>query len=342
MSDELSRSEIKDIGRQGVNKFIMPAIVSLGMLFGSSGCNEGGKKINPVDPTATRGPDRTPTTIVLPEPTNTPTRIPEPTPEPTKVLPTPTVEVKPAFGYKLSKEGGFVYTTEKGEIINLPQIPGLKQELQNKGEKVVYVSEKINPYGLEEKKYAGEFSPSVITSGERTGGLALTSPVVLKLIEQKLATIPDQKDKWTIPLPLDIRNLALGKDVSLSFVNGYQNYPAPLLIVSYETELPLVNMIPNSQQLNISKSIFSGYWQIYDPILRVEPYTNRIVSGKEMSYILILSSINGPNKIDCKFGDRLGEVSNKIIIGYGIVNDFREVTKRVFTVGQVPVFIAAN
>ena len=133
-------------------------------------------------------------------------------------------------------------------------------------------------------------------------------------------------------------------------VVGFKSFRNLVIPLPFNWKRPIVSPRDKSSKVSwssrgiasISKSIFSGYWQIYDPILRVEPYTNRIVSGKEMSYILILSSINGPNKIDCKFGDRLGEVSNKIIIGYGIVNDFREVTKRVFTVGQVPVFIAAN
>jgi hypothetical protein len=269
----------------------------------------------------------TPVTTATAEPTNSP--------EPT-----------PTTGYKTSADGSITYTADNSQTLNVPQIPGLKAELKtgNAQQKVVYVATAENPYGLEIEAYAGEYKPSVYVENNQTGGVVLKAPVVLKLIDEKLATIPEQKDRWTIPLPLDLRqsNGSVEIDFGKKTVGDYSS---PFIFIKLNERIPLINIIPGSQDLRIASDIY-GFVGYYDSILRTYPNYKQIIPGMEMRYITVKASsieIQPQTDVQSNFGDEVSNATGTIGVNYGTPDNQPPLTMdKVLIVGRLPVFVASN
>lgn len=101
------------------------------------------------------------------------------------------------------------WTTEKGEIKQLPQIDGLRSSYlatSNRLE-IAYITQENNPYGLEAGKVAGMFHKEVfnvkdnLESANQTGGIAVRKEVWTKMIAGSIDT-PDFK----LPIPIDLTN----------------------------------------------------------------------------------------------------------------------------------------
>jgi len=295
-------------------------------------------------PTPTPAPSATPLPTATATPTSTPTPWPTATPVPTDT-PTPT----PEAGVVAQPDGSFVVVTEKGERLTVPQIEGLTQKVEERNgvETVVFYAEEGNPYGLEAEAYAGEFRPNVIMAEKQTGGLVLDSKVVLSLLNQKLAEIPKQKDRWLVPIPLDIRNSKEPVTIKLSlkeFGGGAETYPS--VDISSPEVLPLVNILPDTKEVRIAPSyIGGGYMGYYNPILRIQPYFERIVEGHEMCYLFVLARLNlsGWTTIESSFGDVVDKVSGQMFVSYGLGQEKGPIgPEKVLSSGGVPIFVAAN
>lgn len=233
------------------------------------------------------------------------------------------------------KEGDrYVYRTEKGELINIPAIAGLRQELQ--GDKVVY---------LASGEYMGEFVPNVNVEAKQTGGVVLKAPIALRLINEKLATIPEQKDKWIIPLPIDPREMNPTRGISLSFEKGYGPYQIPVLKLTFDENLPLVNIIPEAQQLFILKGVYYE-WGYGDNMTLIDPYTDRIFPGMEMRYLTVTGKFQGFSRntaMNIGFADKVSTIEDSVYVALTAAWEWYSVTSdKILTAGQTPVFVAVN
>lgn len=263
--------------------------------------------------------------------------------------PTPisTPEPTPSIGFKTT-ETGITFTTEKGEVLNVPQIEGLKASLQtaeNGQPKVIYTALEQNPYGISPEEYAGEYKPNVQVEQAQTGGVVLKAPVVLKLINDRLATTSEQKDKWIIPLPVDITNVQDPIIVGFTkkIING--GYEFPFISISLTQEANVVNIIPDSDTLHIARSFIENNWGYLDPFLLFGNNADEVIPGKEMRYIEVLfkdKTLTESSDIHTTFGDPIAS-TNAVLILYGATNKFVDLDfNTVLKVNETPVFLSAN
>lgn len=274
------------------------------------------------------------------DPTVRPTEVPSTlTPEPTA---TPVQK-----GYATNAEGGFIFRTEKGEVLNVPSIPGLRAELVNTdtGKEVHYKSLAENPYGIQEGEDAGEYRPNVKVSSVERGGVVLDSRVVKTIMDDKIATIPEQKDKWMIALPVDISSATDDQYINLKFGKGFSNFD--VAIIDFAGILPMTNMIPITpdtvvvaQNFYHGQAYFSGARLLGLPI-------DRIVPGRELEYFIVGGKFeNTPNReYKLQFGDNIGDSHGPLYITLAPVRTAYPVTpEKILSVGEnsTPVFLQSN
>lgn len=266
----------------------------------------------------------------------------------------------PEIGPKQS-EKGLTYITEKGDVINIPTILGLKAEIKetNGKSKIVYSAEKENPYGLQEGEYAGEFSPFVKMQNKegeqkQTGGIALKAPVALKLINEMLAKIPKQEDKWLIPGYIDITRLENPIELSFKVFQPETFGDGNLFIISLgENKTSLINIFKGSEEIYMGPSIFNkpefNHMFVHDMYMRgreglvIEP-------GNEMRWIRIFGVFGDKNHsyvqtIKSEFGDVIdSSVTGEAFATYGNYNNnYPSVTSdKIPYVGGIPLFVAPN
>lgn len=99
-----------------------------------------------------------------------------------------------------------------------PDLPGTKKVMQfiSGLNRVTYVAETGNPYGVTAGQYVGEFRKEVTFEGEEVGGVVLIPKVVEKLLADR--------DGKAIFIPADISELNNSKSIELTFsdltING--------------------------------------------------------------------------------------------------------------------------
>jgi len=300
-------------------------------------------------PTATPAPTET-----RPAPTNTaphPTNTREPTKPPPTATQRPTDIPKPtetlvSSGYEKVTDGTYVYHTETGQKINIAKITGLRQELKdaNGVKAIIYTAERDNPYGLKESDYGGEFCPGVFSCHpeKQIGGLTLNSKVALKILKDQLAKIPNQRDRWLIPLPADIRGL---QKVVLRYESGFGDYQVPVIKILFSGEAPVSNVMPNVTTLRVMKNIYYG-WVFIGDFRGVEPYTDNIYPGREMDYISVggqMTDFVSNFTVEASFGKKVSLVKSFAIVKLGGVKEyFTPTPEKTLSVGGLPVFVAAN
>jgi len=218
-------------------------------------------------PTATPSPAPTaamptPTPLVEPTapiPTLQPTSTTIPTPEAT---PTPT---QAALGIGRQVDGTYIVTTEKGEKLVVPAIPGLRQEVLQEidGQKpVVYRAEKGNPYGLKEDVFAGLFYPKVYLVTEKVEDAVITGAVGLRadVIRIELQKAGSPAKNVLLPLPFDPTsaknpNAAIFLQNSKNTITG-----SPKLFVGIPVGSWLVNPTESASNQPATVSIAKQYW----------------------------------------------------------------------------------
>jgi len=140
--------------------------------------------------------------------------------------------------------------------------------------------------------------------------------VVLAELNQQLAKIPEQDDRWLIPLPVDIRGL---EGVSITY--GKDEVEVPVVKVIYPGSAPLVNIIPEADELRVSKTFF-GDWLYYDHMRLIEPYTDPIYPGLEMRYLTVRGNFLGFREnitLPTTFGAKIGEARKPIYVAMAAV-----------------------
>jgi len=162
----------------------------------------------------TKIPTPTPTPEPTPEPTVTPTEEPRPTatPEPPTPTPEPTAtkeaERESESRYRQVEDGKYVYITESGEELAVPEIPFTMQVYNQEHSAVVYHVLQGNPWGLSltnpEQRVAGVFYPESyvvkgsLESAERLPLLGFRAEVIRYCLQQA-----DSLQNVVTPLPFD-------------------------------------------------------------------------------------------------------------------------------------------
>jgi len=266
-----------------------------------------------------------------------------PTPAPTEAVPTPVPTVEPTTkptedSFVIDQNGlTATYSTKDGEsiLVTVPDGEGFK--LQQEGDKLVLYHEGV---------YFGEFKPNVTVEGSPTGGWAAESSQAKTYLEEELAQIPKQKNKWLITLPIDIRETKNRVDIGWQesqFVSGWM-----MLKISFNGTLPLGNIGLLTEKLRVDDS---GYGLVfYDQKLLVNPYTDYIQEGEETRYLWVsaqsMLGVKANTGFDSKFGGVVSRAATgPIYIDYGAAQDYEDqpiTVDKILKVGNQPVFITVN
>lgn len=311
-------------------------------VVGIGGTVAGGLAVkSALDSEGTNGPDTNPNPNLVgnsPTPSaTTVTEVPTPSAEPTP-------EATPISGYITNPDGSISYRTETGAELNVPTIDGLSVKLEDTkdGQKVVYSANADNPYGLSPEAYAGEFKPNVVVEENQTGGVVLKPPVVLKLLNDKLATIPNQTDKWAFPLPLDVTNTEA--NIYLALKEGYGDYKVPIAELSFTSKIPLpvTNILTQAEEISVISNTY--YKNIYiDSFRLVEPNTDYIIAGQDIRYITVGGFLGRTGNLNSSFGDKIGDAGGKVAVSVNSALEWRDVdANRILTALNSPIFLATN
>ena len=160
--------------------------------------------------------------------------------------------------YSVKADGNVTYK-ENGIELNVPQIPGLKAELQRtpNGDKVVYLAQAENPYGLAFKENAGQYKPNVSMEidgvKKQTGGVVLTPPVVTMLIQDNLK---ETGKTWIAPIPVDVRDTNQEVKLDTFRMPVTKDFSIDFLRVVLTEDASLLNTIPGRNNLLLRTTTF--------------------------------------------------------------------------------------
>jgi len=263
----------------------------------------------------------------------------------------PSSTPNPAAFVKTSN--GLIWRGSDGTIVPVPDVAGLTVSIQSG--RAIYYTSTPNRYGLRAGLYAGEFMPMVTMgrddgSSAQTGGLALTGPVVTRLINDAIAAATSDADRWIVALPVDIRQAA-GSNVSVQFdrygLSGWQN--TPRVVIRFTGTLPVTEAVPLNFGFHVLvEELGVARWQIIDPIRLTLP-TDAIDPAHAMNELLVYGSGAPSLSRDLLFDSRVvmgsvlvrvaGDVSVSLVVP-GSRADLGP--DKVLVVGNVPVFVASS
>lgn len=198
-----------------------------------------------------------------------------------------------------------------------------------------------------------------MVGGRISGGVVLEPPVVLALLNQQLAQLTPQSNKWIIPLPLDPRPLILPNPGALSYVHVGWNvfwYHVQTLALTFDGSAPVPNIIapvantfPDHTSL-IEMTDGRGY---SGQGINFPPYTTKVWPGREMSYITVRWA-NPALKFTWEiehtiFGQPVVTASDQVYVLYGSYAQIGSVPPAkvlciggALDAGGVPVFLATH
>jgi hypothetical protein len=247
---------------------------------------------------------------------------------------------------------GIVWRGSDGTVVPVPEVAGLVAQLQS-GRAIFYASAS-NKYGLKNGSYAGEFMPLVTMGREdgssaQTGGLALSGPVVARLVNDALAAAPEA-DRWIVALPVDIRQSARSQ-VSVSFdrfgLAGWSN--TPRVVIRFSGTLPVVEAVPANYGFHVLvEGLGVTRWQVIDPVRLTLP-TDAIDPAHAMNELLIYGS-GAPSvardlffDVRAAMGSVMVRVNGEVSVSLVVPGSRADLgPDRVLTVGDVPVFVASS
>lgn len=236
-----------------------------------------------------------PTPSVFPSSTPTAGEI---TPPPPSKAPTITVTASPTEvptiapdGFTQGSDGKIVWkgTSEKGVEVDLgvPDLSkyGLKAKLETDGT-VIYVDAK--------GARAGEFNPYVSEqqaegSEQQTGAVDLIPSYVSKIMNDKISSIPNQADKWIIPIPLS--GATKDSNVKIKYVEN--TFGTGMAEVNYSGKLTITNPFLKSQKAAVTPNAVYGM-SLFDNY-RFENAANAktIKPGTEDRYPAVYGNFDG-------------------------------------------------
>jgi len=272
-----------------------------------------------------------------------------------------TSEITPTTVVELSVE-------MQEQLNQAPIIEGLTKQLNDEGNQVIYIFNQDNPYGVEitnnEIITAGSYKPNVEVEGVETGAVCLQSTVCEKLIEERLAQIPDGEYKTAIVIPADITDVTSAIEIKNLHVDRMDgNGTAGLVYVSSGDE----DMKLTGSYFPTAEKEKYGYYSFSNNIVtnihavdndNKDYYLTGV--GYHNSYIFSfdLDNNNGSSFIsalvnntslahympDGYFGTDLEANCTYMMINLAGLNDWREATidDLLTTENGCPVFVAIN
>ena len=249
-------------------------------------------------------------------------------------------------------EKGFAYFGDDGSITPVKPVADLEVRLQSG--KAVYYALASNRYGLKAGSYAGEFIPQVTMgqfdgSSAQTGGITLAGPVVTKMINDRLASIPIESERWVVALPVDIRGLKSGVDVSFDRYGLSLLSNTPRVVVRYAGSLPVVQSVPTNGGFHVLvEGLGVTAWQVIDPIRLTlppgvldpkHPMNQLLVYGNGMPSTPKNLSVDSKSAVGSVMLSASGEVCVSLVVD-GSRADIDP--SKILSVGDVPVFVARN
>jgi hypothetical protein len=279
--------------------------------------------------------DVKPSTIPSDAPTAGMTEPPTPSNSATptiRITPLPTEKPTPvAAVFTQNPDGGITWkgSDKSGKEVDLgvPSMESYGLKAEPKDGKVIYTAEAGNKVGLEAGAYGGEYQPYVSIDGKLTGGESFVPQVVLQLIKDKLATIPNQADKWIATVPLDIRGATADTDLNITFIKGFDTYAIGIASISFNGELPVTNIIPGSTQAKINKNSYYN-WLYFnhdrrpiDSLSPTNPISDLMVGGP-------FEGVTDLEMINATFGETVCTATGPIIVTETAGADSKDITSK--------------
>jgi hypothetical protein len=246
-----------------------------------------------------------------------------------------------------------VYYADDGSTVPVQPVLGLEVRIQSG--RAIYYALPANRFGLKTDSYAGEFIPFVNMgqadgSSAETGGMVLAGSVVTRLIEDKLATIKSDYDRWIVALPVDIRSSPrIPVDVSFDQFGlaGWSN--TPRVVVRFSGSLPVVEANPSNGGYHVLvEQLGVTAWQVIDPT-RLSLPSGSIDPAHAMNQLLIYG--NGAPSVQrdilydrpVAVGQPMLSAASEVSVSL-VVNGSRADLgpDKILTVGDVPVFVASS
>jgi len=236
-----------------------------------------------------------------------------------------------------------------------PVIPVTGLEVRIESGKAHYYALASNKYGLAPDSYVGDFMPLVSMgqadgSSAETGGIVLAGPVVKTLIDDKLASIATDPDRWIVALPIDIRSSFARWSMSRSTNSGLSacrtrrvwSFTSRAHCLSWSPSRPIGGFHVLVEQLGATA------WQVIDPV-RLGIAEGASDPAHVMNQLVVYAA--GPERQERRRrrwqGDAWqlmlkasGDVSVSLVVS-GNVRTALDPDK-VLTVGDVPVFVASS
>jgi hypothetical protein len=284
-----------------------------------------------------------PSSTATAQPSPTATATPSPSPVPATPSPTAVPTAAPT-GYETQPDGTIYWYTDSGDREAVPAIDGLTAEVQ--GGKTLYTAKAGNSFGLKAGAYAGAFIRYVKVEDKQTGGVVLEPQVVNKLIQDKLATIPNQADKWVAPIPLNITDATADTDVAISFASDVRTNHLEVATVHFRTTLEVTDIVPGTSGIEIWTNMYYGNTYLTE---FSDTHRDGIALGAEMSYLFVSGNFEGAlpsmaTPVTTSFGSSICKATGSIVVALvGSGTDGRDLTpdKALYVPNaDVPVFVA--
>ena len=333
------------------------AIVGVALIVGGlaavaigSGSSDGGPSLS-FGPGSIGLPSASPsgTPLITPMPSASGSAALTPSPSPSSSA---TASASPRPGGFRSEGPQIVYVTSDGTPVPMPAVKGLTAKLVDGH--ALYYAPAHNRYGMRTNAVAGEFVPQVSIeqadgSSAQTGGVVLAGPVVTQLIADRLASIEDQADRWTVALPVDIRGTTHAIDVSFDDFGFHGWSDTPRVVVKFSGQMKVTEIIPNNAGFHVLvESLGLTTWQAIDPErlnlpeTRLDPdhlMNELVVYGTGTTNLIADIMANHPIPVGRTMLLATDEVSVSLVVRDSRANLGPD---RILTVGDVPVFAAAS
>jgi hypothetical protein len=245
-----------------------------------------------------------------------------------------------------------VYVTSDGTVVPMPAISGLTTRLID--DRALYFAAYRNRYGMRTGAAAGEFVPAVSMqqadgSSAQTGGAVLAGPVVSRLISDRLASIQNPANRWTVALPVDIRGTTRPVDISFDDFGFHGWSDTPRVRVRFTGMLKVPEMIPSNAGYHVLvESLGVTTWQAIDPerlnlsqtqLDPEHPMNELVVYGTGSTNLIADSLVNHRMPI----GRTMLIAGDEVSVSLLVRNSRAELgPDRILTVGDVPVFVAGS
>jgi hypothetical protein len=210
--------------------------------------------------------------------------------------------------------------------------------------RIIYRAAAANPYNIAAGIILGEFRYYVYTGDARTGGLALAAPVVSRILDTALESMPENKPRWLLTLPLDISDCSPAEEIRIDRnASPFANKPYFIQISAPGKGLGVVNILASRHQIVIDQFPIYGL----DYVISQESLDNmKIIEGDEMAFLCVIAALKQkPGDLAvCHYGDRVGVTDEPVLAGLSSVRGPLTVHEYscILRYEGLPVFLMAN